>query len=145
MSPLRVDFYLLTDPLETRYWTVVCRLINKAYQQAHQVLVYCEQAAQCVHLDHELWGYAEDTFIPHACITDPLATVVPVCIALSNTPLPPQVNLLVNLSTTLVIPSAQLTRLIEVIPAQEQEKAAARERFRYYRREGFTLQTHTIN
>lgn len=144
MSPVRVDFYLLTNPAESYYWTLACRLINKAYQQNSQIIVYCDDLAACHHLDTTLWAYQDEAFIPHALLNDPLATQVPVCITTPDSALPDNSSLLINLSTTLITDTKQLQRIIEIIPPHEPKKTAARERFRAYRQQGFTLHTHSI-
>jgi len=144
MSPIRVDFYLATDPDSVRYWTLVCRLIDKAYTSGHQILVYCEEQTQCVYLDEHLWAYQADAFIPHACLHDPIAKHVPVCITTPDSSMQTDKTLLMNLSQAIITQGDKLRRIIEVIPLHEEKKAAARERFRHYRTQGFTLHTHTI-
>jgi DNA polymerase-3 subunit chi len=144
MSPIRVDFYLLTATDDASYWTLVCRLIDKAYAAQQHVWVYCAQLAQCDHLDEYLWAYEDTAFIPHACLNDPLASEAPVCITTPDSPLRAHVNLLINLSAQSIEHTGQLTRIIEIIPPEDAAKAAARERFRTYRQRGFVMHTHTI-
>ncbi len=145
MSPIRVDFYLLTNPSEPDYWTIVCRLIHKAYTQGHRILVYCAQLAQCRHLDALLWSYQDDAFIPHACLDDPLASQVAVVITTPDTCVQTTTSLVMNLTPSLIECAPPISRIIEVILPLESNKAIAREHYRHYRDQGFDLHTHTMS
>ena len=60
----RVDFYQL-DPARHRYDQVVCQLCKKAYDNRQLTLLLTQGPQQSQQLDHKLWTFADDSFIPH--------------------------------------------------------------------------------
>jgi DNA polymerase III subunit chi len=59
-----VGFYHLTrQPLET----VLPRLLEKALEAKHRILVRCADADQLKRLDEHLWTYDDRSFLPHGC------------------------------------------------------------------------------
>ena len=65
MSPIRVDFYLLSDNQPNTRWLVACRLLEKAYLKGHRVFVYCDKQHDAELLDELLWTFKDESFIPH--------------------------------------------------------------------------------
>jgi DNA polymerase-3 subunit chi len=125
---MRIDFYLnAKDP-----FVIACRLAAKAWQESHpcHILVHETQLAM---LDTLLWQTPKDAFLPHvlwegAELAAPLPPVT-----LSTGPIFPGAQVLINLMTDIIQPSTSIIRLLEVIGPSEEEKAAARQRFRHYR------------
>jgi DNA polymerase IIIc chi subunit len=65
----RVDFYQL-DPARHRYEQVVCHLCQKAWDNRQMTLLLTQDPQQSQHLDHRLWTFADDSFIPHDSVED---------------------------------------------------------------------------
>ena len=62
----RIDFYLQQIPAIVTLETWVCRLVDKAFSQSHQVYVLTPDQETATHLDHLLWTFSPGSFVPHA-------------------------------------------------------------------------------
>ncbi len=130
----RIDFYQL-NPQRHNYDQVVCRLCQKAYDSKQLTLLLTQNQQQSQHLDHKLWTYSDDSFLPHdGAETEGLVTPI-----LIHDDPDPKGNrqLLINLSTSVPIYFAQFERVIELVT--EDNKSQAREHYSYYKERGYPL------
>ena len=136
----RVDFYLTHDIDPS---LAVCRLTNKAYRLSHQLYILTENSEQSVTLDRLLWTFNPGSFIPHSLYNANLDQDVPVLIGEQE---PPESWHDVLISLASAIPSffSRFGRVADVVGAAEEAKQQARERFRFYRERGYSLQTHNL-
>jgi len=106
------------------------------------IFVYQPESKHAEELDALLWSFNETSFIPHQLqvATDITA---PIVIGDDPTSIEPK-NLMVNLSTVSPPQHQQFHRLLEIVFASDEHRLAARERYKAYRVEGATLQSHTI-
>ena len=82
-------------------------------------------------------------FIPHVNAGDPLAAQTP--LLLCSEPVDtPHVDLLVNLSQSTPAFFGRFERLIEVVGADEADRAAARERSRFHKDRGYALNSFDL-
>jgi DNA polymerase-3 subunit chi len=72
-----------------------------------------------------------------------LAAETPVVIARGDGDLPHD-EVLVNLGRESPPSFARFERLVEIVTRDEDDKRAARERYRFYRDRGYPIQTHTL-
>lgn len=138
---MRTDFYLLpTENLAERD-SFVCRLIEKAFLSGNTLFVATDSMDAATKLDQLLWEFRADSFLPHQLssapsnspiLIGPLATVQPA-------------DILLNLSQQNPPEQPPCQRLIEVIPKDPACQDKARERFRQYRKLGYTLHTHQLS
>ena len=63
----RIGFYLLNPTQQDRLYTV-CRLVEKAYQQGNHIYIHTDSDAQSHDLEHLLWSFRPESFLPHQCI-----------------------------------------------------------------------------
>jgi DNA polymerase-3 subunit chi len=134
-----IDFYThVADPLR-----VTCQLIQKARTQDLRVLVLLPDEEGLQSLDVRLWSFHPHAFLPHCRAEEPHAAQTPVLLTCSET-VPPHGDLLLNLSARTPQHFARFRRLLEVVSLDEQDRAQARERFRFYRDRGYTLRTHPL-
>ena len=136
----RVDFYLTRDIDPS---LAVCRLTNKAFRLGHQLYILTESSAQSATLDRLLWTFNPGSFIPHGLYCANLDQEVPVLIGEQE---PPENWHDVLISLASAIPSffSRFGRVADVVSAAEEAKQQARERFRFYRERGYSLQTHNL-
>ena len=135
----RVDFHF-NVPDKIDYG---CRLIRKIRKTGRQVVVYCDDAARLRHFDTALWSFAPLEFIPHLMASDPLAARTPVLLTGTTGELPHH-EVLVNLGTGLPQFFTRFERLLELVGAETEDRAQARQRFRYYKDRGYPLTTHEV-
>jgi DNA polymerase III subunit chi len=141
-----VDFYVLPGSDARARLRVACRLAEKAYLASARVLVWSDDAAELAAFDELLWTFADRSFVPH----EPFQSAqqwqeVPV---LLSGPAEPETRatfeVLLNLGRTVPAVAADAARVLEVIDADEARRQAGRGRFRTYREQGLSPQTHHI-
>ena len=133
----RVDFYQL-DPARHRYEQVVCRLCQKAWENRQLTLLLTQDAQQSQQLDHRLWTFADDSFIPHDCGDGDASDAMLTPILVHDNPEPAgDRQLLINLSDTVPSYFAQFERVIELVT--EDNKQQARAHYSYYKERGYHL------
>jgi DNA polymerase-3 subunit chi len=136
----QIDFYThVEDPIRT-----ACRLAAKAFEREHRVLVSCADADTASRIDRMLWTTPAIAFVPHCYVSDPLARVTPVVIDYLGAE-PPHDEVLINLRPERPTLFARFQRLIEIVTSEEEDRRAARERFKFYRDRGYELKTHDLS
>lgn len=137
----QIDFYLLSQADKEGF---VCRLVEKIYllnKRAH-LHTHSEQSAQ--QLNNRLWQFRDDSFIPHGLYDPETAEENPITIGFDAEPSHP-VDVLLNLTNEVPRFFSRFDRLAEIVASSEEEKAKARERFRFYKERGYEIKTHKIN
>ena len=135
----RIDFFQI-DSKEPAM-AFACRLVEKAYRQGHKIYVHTESAAHSSELDDLLWTYRGEKFIPHALQS--AGTEAPIHIGNSDNPGEHQ-DVLVNLSSEVPPFFSRFSRVAELVDGDATRMDAARERYRYYKDRGYTLNTHNL-
>lgn len=138
----RVDFYVLEPPSAAGHDRMMCRIVEKAWQQGHGVYVQCEDDAQARAFDDLLWQFQDTSFVPHALAgqATPEIRVRIGCAAVDEL----QPDVLVNLASAVPELASRYSRVIESAGYDEASRVAARGRYRYYQDRGFPLNTHKV-
>ena len=114
-------------------------LIGKAYAQGKPILVFAPEREVAETLDRQLWVQPPTGFIPHVDSLSPLAGETPVLIA-GDLDAPAQTDRLFNLSADVPPGFSRFASIIEVVGQSEAERQAGRERVRFYKERGYTVQ-----
>jgi DNA polymerase-3 subunit chi len=130
----RIDFYQL-DPERHRYDQVVCQLCQKAWDNRQLTLLLTRDPDQSQQLDHKLWTFVDDSFVPHDS-EESADFVTPILIHDQPDPAGER-QLLINLSANVPAYFAQFERVIELVT--EDNKAQARAHYSYYKERGYPL------
>lgn len=143
---MRVDFYVLPHAEATHRLTFACRLAEKAYHLQHAIFINAESTAQAQQLDELLWTFRDGSFVPHDLCYEGIALeeLAPVVIAHHIAP-QQEMDLLINLAPEVPPFLQHFERLAELVDGDATRRAAARERFKYYRDQGFALETHDLS
>jgi DNA polymerase-3 subunit chi len=144
MSPVRVDFYLLSEVESSALWLLACRLIEKAYQRGHRVFVLCETEQDAEHLDELLWTYKDDSFVPHNLQGEGPEPPPPVQIGFGQEPRGFN-DILINMVDPIPSYFMKFKRVIEIVAANEEAKIISRNHYRDYRNQGCQLHTHNLS
>lgn len=143
----RVDFYVLEDDAELARERFACRLVDKAWRLKHTVYLHAASAAGAQQLDRLMWTWSDRSFLPHvldAPDLDPgLAAATPVRIGAGAEP-GFEAEILVNLDREVPTFFSRFDRVAEIVGGGADERALARDRFRFYRDRGYTIETHQI-
>jgi DNA polymerase-3 subunit chi len=136
----RIDFYVDADDR----LQVACRLAAKALAQRLRVLVYAPDGEVAAALDRLMWTTPAIGFVPHVMAEHRLAPETPVVIARVDGDSPHD-QVLVNLARESPPSFARFQRLIEIVSRDEEDRHAARARYRFYRDRGYEIRTHSLS
>ncbi len=135
----RITFYFnAPDKMD-----VARRLAAKAFSGGQQTLVYTTDPDQAHLADQSFWTAQHLTFLPHVPCGHPLAEETPILIGDDPARLQ-QANVLINLDREPPAFFGRFDRLLEIVTADPEDRARARERFRYFKERGYALETHDL-
>jgi len=135
----QIDFYThVEDKLLT-----ACRLAGKAHARGVRLTVLCPDPDTAHRIDRLLWTTPATGFVPHCAPDDPLAPETPVIIDCDGAN-PVHDEVLLNLRAEWPPSFSRFQRLIEIVGLDEQDRASARARFRFYRDRGYEIHTHDL-
>ena len=121
-----------------------CRLAEQAYLAERCVFVWLEDAPQLQSFDELLWTFADRAFVPHDLYSDPRqwrdTAVLLSCTAQPQQPF----DMLLNLAAEVPASAAHAHGIAEVVDADEARRRCGRNRFRHYRDQRLTPETHNI-
>lgn len=144
MSPIRVDFYLLSSNEQQAQWLLACRLLEKAYLRGHRVFVFCNNQQEAELLDELLWTFKDNSFIPHNLQGE--GPEPPPAIQIGYQDEPRGFNdILLNLAVETPNFFTRFRRVMEIVPNQDDAKEKSRARYREYRNQRCELKTHNMD
>lgn len=132
----RIDFHLEVS----NHLQYTCRLVRKAYGSGLKVVCYSGSPSVLEELDELLWTFSEEDFIPHVRVGHPDIADTPVILT-NNADDIRHYDLLINLDKQCPPFFARFERLVEIVGTNEDHKALARERYRFYKDRGYPLNT----
>lgn len=123
-----------------------CRLCAKAVQQGLRVIVYTPDNSLIEQFDQLLWTFSSTSFIPHCRNDDDASLVQQTPVILSDRiQSDTTFDVLLNLYHQLPPRFNEFKRIIEIAGTTDEDKSAARERYRRYKNEGFDVQHYQLN
>lgn len=135
-----IDFYTkVGDPLE-----VAARLCAKAHGMGKRVRVLTADAAMTARLDQLLWTVSATGFVPHCRLSSPLAAETPVLIDAAPEHSGPA-EVLVNLQPRQPNFFRRFDRMMEIVSLVDDDIAAGRAKWQYYKQQGYTLRVHDLS
>jgi DNA polymerase-3 subunit chi len=135
----RIDFHS-NVPDKIAY---ACRLVRKARAADSRMVMFSDDHAQLAALDEALWTFSELDFLPHVMAGSELAAQTPVILTGKEDAELPHHEVLINLSARSPASFARFERMIEIVSSDDADKAAGRERYRFYQQRGYPL-THFV-
>lgn len=125
-----------------------CRLVRKATRQGARITLTGDTTT-LAGLDRVLWSFDPIEFLPHVLLKRgaPVAErlrATPVCLAedLSGAL---HHDVLVNLGAQTPRGFESFARVIEIVSGDEQDRAAARLRWKHYAARGYAIERHEVN
>ena len=121
-----------------------CRLVRKAYRSGATAVVTAEPEL-LLQLDQLLWSYSGTEFLPHCGSNSPATTmtVTPILLVEQLDVHPPG-SVLINLGPQVPGGFERFERFIEVASSSEDDRLAARNRWKHYRDRGYALRRHEL-
>lgn len=138
----QVDFYVLQDESLSAE-LLACRLALMAWEQDHRIMVLAENEAQAERLDALMWDYPQARFLPHAQKRQPVPA--PVMIGVMAELDDDAGEVIINLTQGAVPQPERFRRLLELVPANDAQRQASRDKFRVYRSRGLEPASHPVN
>jgi len=136
----QIDFYFhAEDKLQT-----ACKLSAKAVASGLRVFAFCPDEETRRQLDRMLWTTPAIGFVPHCAPDHELAAVTPLIVDDVGSRLPHD-QILLNLRPQLPEFFSRFQRLIEIVSIDEEDRQAARERYKFYRDRGYEIRTHDLS
>ncbi len=140
----RVDFYLLNDRKSGNREQFSCRLAEKAFRLGHRIFLHTDQTDTARRLDEMLWTFRDISFVPHALAENSGDSErAPVLLGSGQEP-EGEFDLLINLDHEVPVFFSRFERVAELVGPDEDSRAKARERYRFYRDRGYPMETHEL-
>ena len=139
----RADFYLIAKPrFREDPLLLVCELVKKAYAAEQPTLVLARSRDQAEQLDEKLWEFDDESFIPHQVVGDADDDAFTAVLIVPPDLQTPDRPLVINLRDECA--PGLFERVLEVIPADDAERAGSRERWKTYKAAGFEVAKHDM-
>ncbi len=141
---MRVDFaFGASDRLG-----MACEVVRKQYLAGRPILIYCPDAKRLAVFSRKLWSLEDTLFIPHDEVDPSAPQPAPVQVireqpAAALTPGAP-VPWLLNLDLDCPPEAERFERILEIVSEHEQDKAAARNRYKQYTAAGHDVRAHRL-
>ncbi|WP_338053165.1 DNA polymerase III subunit chi [Pseudomethylobacillus aquaticus] len=140
MAMTRIEFFFnVSDKLQH-----ALQLSAKALGKRRKLLIYAQSAAEAQRFQHLLWTQDAVSFHANCSSDDALAAETPLVVMWQEGALPHD-DILVNLQAEQPLWFSRFTRLIEIVGVDEADKAAARQRYRFYRDRGYEIRSFDAN
>jgi DNA polymerase III subunit chi len=131
---------------EVKFFTYVdhrlqfaCKLSKAAIDQGKRLVIYAPDEARASEFDRLLWSFSALSFVPHVRADHALAAATPVVIANDASELPHH-DALLNLGDEPPTFFSRFEFLREVVSNDDDDRAKARERLKFYKSRGFEVQ-----
>ncbi len=134
-----IDFYTRVDDR----LAVAARIVAKAYAAHGSVRVLTPDAGATTALDRLLWTTPALAFLPHCRMDSPLAPETPIWVDERPSHDGPAA-VLVNLQREPPSFFSRFERLAEIVGSDDDDAAAGRLRWKFYRERGYELRLHDL-
>lgn len=140
----QVDFYVLeTDSVKSR-WEFVARLLNKLQRLGSSAYIAVDSASEAEQLDALLWTFPPESFLPHCIDAGPESVPDEAVVISAQAEATASQDVYINLRKQPPAGHERLARLVEVVVQDSAILATTRQNFRFYREQGYSVQSHTI-
>ena len=132
----RIDFYFNVSNKPQ----VLADLVQTALTKRRQVTICVADASSAAIISAGLWQHKPESFLPNVLANHAAAAQTPVVIHWQEMALQ-QDELLINLTPNQPTFFSRFTHLVELVGDDEQDKIAARARFKFYRDRGYEIKS----
>lgn len=136
------QFYLLNEAQELE--KLACDLAASAWRLGKRVLIACETERQAQDIDEALWQREPEEFVPHNLSGEITSYPTPIEISWKGKRNAQRRDLLINLQKELPDYMSGFNQIIDFVPAQEQLKIPARERYKQLKQLGWQISTEQV-
>ena len=130
----RIDFYFnVADKHQ-----IIEDLVQSALSKRRLVTIFTDNKIMAEKVGVDLWQNKPESFLPNALADHTLVAQTPVVIHWHENQVF-QDDMLINLTINEPIFFSRFTQLIELVSDAEEEKIAARQRYKFYRDRGYEI------
>lgn len=130
----RIEFFFnVEDKLQK-----AVELSEKAVMKGRRLMLFAPDERMAQEVDDRLWAGSPVSFLPHCPAGHALAAETPIILDWRTGDLPHH-DVLINLQTGYPPFFSRFTRLIEIVGRDEEDRAGARIRYKFYRERGYDL------
>jgi len=139
-------FFLMPDESEGEQNKRICDKIAELYRKHKKLRVWARNQQQAEALDELLWQQPSDAFVPHNLHGEGPATGAPVefCWPEADSVRNRPGYALFNLADDIPVLAQQSHQLYDIVPADDNGKKIARERYKHYRARGCQMHTEPL-
>ncbi|TDF39312.1 DNA polymerase III subunit chi [Alteromonadaceae bacterium M269] len=140
-------FYLLeqaSGDTAASHFDAACHVAAECYSNKQKCLVWCDNQQDAEQIDELLWQLPTERFVPHNLLGDGPKGGAAVEITW-ETPARSNRTVLINLASEAPSFSRQFRQVFDFVPAEENLKQQARNRYKSYRGAGISLDTKPFN
>jgi len=142
---MSIEFHVLSEDRPGAELRYACALAEQAALQGRRVYLQTTDPGETQRMDDLLWTYSDRSFLPHEVHAGAPPAHERVMVMLGEAPAPAtHRELLINLSGAVPERPEAYERIVEIVPADQQRKHAARDRYRQYRERGCTLESVNV-
>lgn len=120
-----------------------CQLSSKALSRKMRVMILTPEAQVTDRLSQLLWTTPSIGFNPHCRSADRLAPITPIIVDHATDPVVHE-EVLINLRTDTPSYFSRFRRVVEIVTGDSEDRALARDRYRFYRDRGYEITTHDL-
>ena len=121
-----------------------CRLLRKAWGSGARVVVTAEPET-LTRLNQLLWTFSALEFVPHCALTaDPVTVAATPVVLAGSLDACPHHDVLLNLGPQVPAGFERFERFIELVTLADDDRAAARSRWKHYADRGYAMQRHDL-
>ena len=135
----RIDFYF---NIEDKF-RHVAELAQHAVSRQRRLFIYTTDMQAAARLESILWSHPPTGFLPHCRSDHPLVAETPIIIDWQGQNLLHD-DVLINLTPEHPPFFSRFKGLIEVVGREDEDRSAARTRFRFYRDRGYEIKSHDV-
>ena len=141
---LKAAFYILAESTLKARDLYACRIIEKAYSNDKMIYVHTASVIEAQNFDTQLWTFRDISFVPHEIYNQGLSSEAPVLIGYSAVVPTWEKDILINLAPETPLFYQQFNHIIEIVPDDDNLKAAARKKYQIYQNSGYQMETFNI-
>jgi DNA polymerase-3 subunit chi len=139
-----INFYVLSDTAPDAHLRHACRLAEQAAEEGKRVFIRMAHDGDIKRMDDLLWTFGERSFLPHEVARGATPSHEKIRVLIGIEPPPAFRDVVINLHTAIPAEVHSLPSIVELVPADEGLKRAARSRFKAYRDAGHEPVTQNV-
>jgi DNA polymerase III subunit chi len=139
----KVNFYLLKQSEPQARKLLACRLAEQQAKQGQRIYVLAASEDEARELDHLLWSFAAESFVPHTLSGTAEEADAAVVIG-HSTQVPVSATCVLNLGNEPPLGHADLATIAEFVANDDDARARSRALWGTYKQLGYELQLHQL-